>query len=133
MPLFDWGLRKANEQAKSHELKAAVLGYRQAVLEGVGEVETALGTLDAQAQREQASLAAWQALQQADRATQTRVKLSLDSPLALADSQLAVDQAAVELLDARASQSLAYVALFKALGGAPLPADEAPPAAGASR
>lgn len=133
IPLFDWGLRKANEHAKSHELKAAVLGYRQAVLEGVGEVETALGTLDAQAQREQASLAAWQALQQADRATQTRVKLTLDSPLALADSQLAVNQAAIELLDARASQSLAYVALFKALGGAPLPADEAPHAAGATR
>lgn len=126
LPLFDWGMRKANEQAKSHALKAAVLGYRQAVLEGVAEVETALGTLDAQAQREQACLAAQAALQHADRAVQTRVKLQLDSPLALADSQLAVDQASLDLLDARASQSLAYVALFKALGGAPLPASEAP-------
>jgi NodT family efflux transporter outer membrane factor (OMF) lipoprotein len=126
MPLFDWGLRKANEHAKSHELKAAVLAYRQAVLQGVSEVETALGTLQQQEQREQHSLEAWQALQRVDGALQTRVELKLGSPLALADGQLAADQAAIELADARASHSLAYVALFKALGGAPLPADEAP-------
>jgi NodT family efflux transporter outer membrane factor (OMF) lipoprotein len=128
MPLFDWGLRAAAEQAKSHELKAAVLAYRQAVLQGVSEVETALGTLLQQQQREQRSLEAWQALQRVDGALQTRVKLKLDSPLALADGRIAADQAALELADARASRSLAYVALFKALGGAPLPADEAPDA-----
>lgn len=126
MPLFDWGLRKAAEHAKSHELKASVLAYRQAVLQGVAEVETALGTLQQQEQREQHSLEAWQALQHADDSLQTRVKLQLDSPLSLADGRLAAAQAAIELTDARASHSLAYVALFKALGGAPLPADEAP-------
>lgn len=126
MPLFDWGLRKANEHAKSYELKASVLAYRQAVLQGVAEVETALGTLQQQEQREQHNLEAWQALRHADDALQTRVKLRLDSPLALADGQLAAAQAAIELAGARASRSLAYVALFKALGGAPLPPDEAP-------
>jgi multidrug efflux system outer membrane protein len=126
MPLFDWGMRKAAEHAKSHELQASVLAYRQAVLQGVAEVETALGTLQQQEQREQHSLAAWQALQHVDESQQARVKLQLDSPLSLADSQLATTQAAIELADARASRSLAYVALFKALGGAPLPADEAP-------
>jgi len=126
MPLFDWGLRAAAEHAKSHELKATVLAYRQAVLQGVSEVETALGTLEQQQQREQHSLEAWQALQRVDSTLQTRVKLKLDSPLALADGQLAANQAAIELADARASHSLAYVALFKALGGAPLPANEAP-------
>lgn len=126
MPLFDWGLREANEHAKSHELKASVLAYRQAVLQGVADVETALGTLQQQEQREQHSLEAWQALQQADASLQTRVKLRLDSPLSLTDGELAATQAAIDLADARASHSLAYVALFKALGGAPLPADEAP-------
>jgi NodT family efflux transporter outer membrane factor (OMF) lipoprotein len=128
MPLFDWGLRKANEHAKSHELKAAVLAYRQAVLQGVAEVETALGTLDQQQQREQHDLEAWQALQRVDHTLQARVQLKLESPLALADGRLATEQAAIELAEARASRSLAYVALFKALGGAPLPADEAPDA-----
>ena len=129
MPLFDWGLRAAAEHAKSHELKAAVLAYRQAVLQGVAEVETALGTLQQQQQREQHTQDAWQALQRVDGTLQTRVKLKLDGPLALADGRLATEQAAIELADARASRSLAYVALFKALGGAPLPADEAPPGA----
>ncbi len=132
IPLFDWGMRLAAEHAKDHQLKASVLAYRQAVLRGVAEVETALGSLDQQQQREQHSRLAWQALQRSDRAVQTRVDLRLSSPLDRVQSQLAADQAAIELADARAAHSLAYVALFKALGGAPLPANEVPPAAGAS-
>ncbi len=133
IPLFDWGMRLAAEHEKDHQLKASVLAYRQAVLRGVAEVETALGSLDQQQQREQHSRLAWQALQRSDRAVQTRIDLHLDSPLDRVQSQLAADQAAIELADARAAHSLAYVALFKALGGAPLPASEAPPAAAASR
>jgi multidrug efflux system outer membrane protein len=87
----------------------------------VAEVETALGSLQQQQQRELHSTLAWQALQHSDLAMQTRVELQLGSPLELADSKVAVDQAAIELTDARAGHSLAYVALFKALGGAPLP------------
>jgi outer membrane protein, multidrug efflux system len=49
------------------------------------------------------------------------VNLRLGSPLDFAESRIAADQAAIELTDARAGHSLAYVALFKALGGAPLP------------
>lgn len=128
IPLFDWGLRLAAKHAKDHELKASVLAYRQAVLEGVAEVETALGNLQQQQQREQQSRTAWHALQRVERATQTRVSLHLDSPLDQVDSEVATAQAAIELADARAAHSLAYVALFKALGGAPLPTADTPPA-----
>lgn len=121
IPLFDWGMRAAAAHAKGHELQAAVLAYRQAVLEGVAEVETALNALAQQEQREQHQQVALSALQHADAATATRVKLRLDSPLTLADRQLATDQAQLELLDTRASRSIAYVALYKALGGAPRP------------
>lgn len=121
IPLFDWGIRLAAKHAKDHELKASVLAYRQAVLQGVTEVETALGAVQQQQQREQHSLLAWQALQRVDQAAQTRVNLRLGSPLDFAESRIAADQAAIELTDARAGHSLAYVALFKALGGAPLP------------
>ncbi|WP_254424475.1 TolC family protein [Rhodanobacter sp. C05] len=125
IPLFDWGIRLAAKHAKDHELKASVLAYRQAVLQGVTEAEAALGSVQQQQQREQQSLLAWQALQRVDQTTQTRVDLHLGSPLDRAESQVAADQAAIELADARAGHSLAYVALFKALGGAPLPtADE---------
>jgi outer membrane protein TolC len=123
IPLFDWGIRLAAKHAKDHELKASVLAYRQAVLQGVTEVETALGSLQQQQQREHHSTLAWQALQRVDQAVQTRVNLQLSSPLDLAESRIAADQAAIELADARAGHGLAYVALFKALGGAPLPAD----------
>lgn len=121
IPLFDWGIRQAALQAKDHELKASVLAYRQAVLQGVAEVETALGNLQQQQQREQHNTLAWQALQRADRAMHTRVDLHLGSPSDRSDSQIAAAQAAIELADARAGHNLAYVALFKALGGAPLP------------
>ncbi len=121
IPLFDWGIRVAAAHAKGYELQASVLAYRQAVLQGVAEVETALGSLQQQQQREQHDTAAWQALQRADVAVQTRVRLQLSSPLDRAESQVTTAQAAIELADARAAHSLAYVALFKALGGAPLP------------
>jgi multidrug efflux system outer membrane protein len=136
IPLFDWGIRLAAKHAKDHELKASVLAYRQAVLQGVTEVETALGSVQQQQQREQHSMLAWQALQHIDQTVQTRVSLQLGSPLDRAESQIAANQAAIELADARAGHSLAYVALFKALGGAPLPTPaelgtppETPPAA----
>jgi outer membrane protein TolC len=125
VPLFDWGIRLAAMHAKGHELQASVLAYRQAVLQGVAEVETALGSLQQQQQREQQSMLAWQALQRVDKSVQTRVGLQLDSPLDRSESQIAADQAAVELADARADRSLAYVALFKALGGAPRPSPNA--------
>ena len=121
IPLFDWGMRIAAAHAKGHELQASVLAYRQAVLQGVAEVETALGSLQQQQQRERHDQTAWQALQRADQAMQTRVRLHLDSPSDLAESQVATAQAALELADARAAHGLAYVALFKALGGAPRP------------
>lgn len=121
IPLFDWGIRIAATHAKGHELQASVLAYRQAVLQGITEVETALGTLQQQQLREQQSTIAWQALQRADHAVQSRVQLHLNSPLDQIESQIAADQADAQLVDARAEHSLAYVALFKALGGAPLP------------
>lgn len=128
IPLFDWGIRLANEHAKDHELRASVLAYRQAVLQGVAEVETALGSLQQQEQREKHSATAWRALHRVDQSVQTRERLHLASSLERTESHIAAAQAAVELADARAAHSLAYVALFKALGGAPLPAAEQPAA-----
>jgi outer membrane protein TolC len=99
------------------------------VLQGVAEVETALGSLQQQRRREQQDTVAWQALQRADQAVQVRTGLQLGSPLDRTESRIAADQAALELADARAAHSLAYVALFKALGGAPLPGPETEQAA----
>jgi len=121
IPLFDWGIRIAATHARSHQLQASVQAYQQSVLQGIAEVQTALGSLQQQQQREAQNTIAWQALQRADQAVQSRVQLKLSSPLDRIESQIAVDHANAELVDARAQHSLAYVALFKALGGAPLP------------
>ena len=48
LPLLDWGLRRAVAGAREAELAAAILGYRQVVLEAVEETENALGAWAAQ-------------------------------------------------------------------------------------
>ncbi|MET0332049.1 MAG: TolC family protein [Dyella sp.] len=126
IPLFDWGNRVSAAHASAHQLKAAVYAYRQAVLQGVSEVETAMGDLQQLYLREQALTLASQASQQAELAVRTRVALRLDSPLQLQQSQLEDRQSQLELVAARAARSLAYVSLYKALGGAPLDGPHTP-------
>jgi outer membrane protein TolC len=124
IPLFDWGMRAAQAHAKENELKASVLAYRQAVLEGVAEVETALGRLHRQAEYERHCAEAAAALDHADGIVARRAALKLAGPMDQAESAIARDQAALALVQARASRGLAFVALYKALGGAPLPAGD---------
>lgn len=123
IPLFDWGLRRAQSHAKTHELRAAVFAYRQAVLDGVAEVQTALGRLALQREQEQQSTQAAAALERAHAAVAKRVELGLDSPLEQLDSAVADGQAQLAAIDARAAHGLAFVSLYKALGGAPLPVE----------
>ncbi|MHB8535311.1 MAG: efflux transporter outer membrane subunit [Sulfuricaulis sp.] len=121
IPLFDWGMRAARSDSKAHELKAAVLAYRQAVIAGVADVEMALGTLEQQRRREDASIEAWQALTQSAQAEDTRKRLGLSGGIERNQALIARDQAALAVVDARAARDVAYVGLYKALGGAPEP------------
>lgn len=132
MPLFDWGQRIARAHAKDHELKAAVYAYRQAVLQGVADTETALGDLHQSRQREMALDRAVAALDTATTAVRRRQQLGLASKLQVQDQKIRQQQTEQALVAARASRDLAYVALYKALGGAPLPPAEADHARGGS-
>lgn len=123
IPLFDWGLRQSQLHARNHELKAAVFAYRQAVLEGVAEVENALGALEQQRRHEQRSRIVMKALASERDAVTERVRLGLDSPLDQLDSMVASDEANLQGIQARTARGLAFVSLYKALGGAPLPDD----------
>lgn len=131
IPLFDWGAREAELRASKHDLKASVYAYRQAVLEGVADVETSLGQLDRQRERQAANERARAALARAEQAAATRVRLRLAAPSEQIDSQLALAQASLALTEATAARDLAFVSLYKALGGAPLP--EEPVAAAKTR
>lgn len=122
IPLFDWGLRQSQSHAKNHELKAAVFTYRQAVLEGVSEVENALGALERQRRQEQRSRVVMKALAGERHAMTERVRLGLDNPLDQLDGVVASDEAELQVIQTRTARGVAFVSLYKALGGAPLPA-----------
>ncbi|MCE5233677.1 MAG: TolC family protein, partial [Xanthomonadaceae bacterium] len=121
MPLFDWGARRARAAAGSAQLAAAEDAYREAVLEGVAEVESALAALDAaraQAQRGDDALAAQR---RADDAAATLRRLGLADGIARAEARIAALDAQSAALDAHAREAVAFIALYKALGGAPPP------------
>ncbi len=130
IPLFDWGMRAARADSKDHELKAAVLAYRQAVLAGVTDVETALGTLEQQRRREDDRIEAWQELARSAQAQDTRTRLGLSGGIERDQALTARDQAALAVIEAKASRDIAYVALYKALGGAPEPREDTNAASG---
>jgi multidrug efflux system outer membrane protein len=125
IPLFDWGRRQAGAAAKKEALDAAVTAYRQTVLDGVAEVETALAALQFQTERVTQLEAARQTMARQRATHQSLVGLGLASEFDGLDNQqgaLAADQ---DLVLAQARRNLAFVTLYKALGGAPLPVDEA--------
>ncbi|NII55427.1 efflux transporter outer membrane subunit [Luteibacter sp. SG786] len=124
IPLFDWGMRAAQEDAKRHELQASVLAYRQSVLEGVADVETALGRLQRQGEQERQCTEATAALARADTVVAKRAALHLAGADEEIESAIAHDEASLALVQAQAGHDLAFVSLFKALGGAPLPPAE---------
>ncbi|WP_232820945.1 TolC family protein [Dyella sp. C11] len=133
VPLFDWGQRVAAAHVKDHELKAAVYAYRQAVLQGVAEAETAMGDLEQTRIREEALQRASQAVDTSMAALRKRAELNLGSNLDVQEGLIENQRTQIELVGAIAQRDLAYVALYKALGGAPLPPPPSPapaPAAG---
>ena len=121
IPLFNWGLRRAQSAAKAYALQASVLAYREAVLEGVAETETALGNLQRQREHELLEERVAEAARRSSLATARRVELKLASPLDQQAAAIDEGEAQLQLVDARAARGMAYVALFKALGGAPRP------------
>jgi outer membrane protein TolC len=111
----------AAAHAKDHELKAAVYAYRQAVLQGVAEAETAMGDLEQSRTREDATQRASVALDSSITALRKREELNLGSKLDVQEGLIENQRAQLELVSAIAARDLAYVSLYKALGGAAMP------------
>ncbi len=125
IPLFDWGLREAALEAKNHQLKAAVFAYRQAVLDGVADVETALGELDQARRLEEQANARRRRRFGARRRSPTRAcSWDWKAPRRATSALAASAEAQLDVIQARARHGLALVRLYKALGGAPLPANQ---------
>ncbi len=125
LPLFDWGLRKARADARGEALQASVMAYRQTVLQSVSEAETALSALVQQRERLAHLADASAMLQRRARGQQGLLASGLSSEYEQLGFERAALQAEAERSSAQAAQTLAFVDLYKALGGAPLPAPEA--------
>lgn len=122
IPLFDWGARKAAADAHEKELSASVLAYRQTVLEGVAEAETAMAALAQQRERAAALAGGVASLEQAKAANGTLSRLGLADGFDRISANAELAQARLELAAAEQDRGIAFIALYKALGGAPLPA-----------
>jgi NodT family efflux transporter outer membrane factor (OMF) lipoprotein len=132
IPLFDWGQRRAVRDAREDQLQAAVLAYRQAVLQGAAEVETDLAVLHASGARAHSAAAAADASRNGWSLSEKLQGLGQADGLQLADARLALTESELDREQARLAHGLAYIALYKALGGAPLPQADLTPAADAA-
>ena len=133
IPLFDWGRRRSQADADEAALDVAIMGYRQSVLEGIADVETALAGLNAQRKRLDLLQSTQTLIAERDAVLARRQQLGLASEFSRLSEQRAALQNRSEMAVAQGAQALAYVALYKALGGAPLPAElqaAEPPAEG---
>lgn len=121
MPLFDGGERAATQRARHAEFDVATALYRQAVLQGVAEAQSALVQLDHERQRAVAAAAIEEALQRRAQAAEVQVRLGLADGFQQAAARAAALQARRDTLRAGLAEQVAYVALFTAFGGASLP------------
>jgi multidrug efflux system outer membrane protein len=117
VPIFDGGRRRANiEAAQARYVEAAAL-YRAQARNAVREVEQALVSLDATAERTrdvQTSVAGFQA---SFNGTEARYRSGLASLVELEDARLQLLAAQTAEASLQLERLNAWVALYRALGG----------------
>lgn len=126
IPLWDWGARRARLRSSEKGLEAALLGYRKAVVTAVSEVEQSLAGLVTQHNRIQTLQQASRVLQQGQTRQTILLGLGLSSEGDVVQARRASLKAQADLVLAQDSRVLAFIALYKALGGAPLPEEQEP-------
>ncbi len=116
-PIFDWGARHDVVDARDAALQAAVLAYRQSVLEGVAEAESALAQLDRQQKRLRAGAINVHALEHAAHSAEQMRGFGLADDADAANAALATAQAQLDRSLATHDLNLAFIALYKSFGG----------------
>ncbi len=116
LPLFDWGLRRAQSEARGAELRAATLVYRQTVLDAVAEAELAFTQLDAASQRVAMLTTDADSAQLAARRAGTKRELGLLAQVPALDLARDALLARQALDGARLEQAIALVHLYAVLG-----------------
>ncbi|MFT3792524.1 MAG: TolC family protein [Rudaea sp.] len=117
IPLVDWGARRSIANARERALHASTLAYREAVIEGVAEAQTALAQFDAKSALAQNAQKTLELNQRSAKSAQTMQRIGLGDGLDTASAELAASQARLARNLAERDRSLAYIALYKAFGG----------------
>src|SRR5258706_13210157 len=117
IPLWDWGARRDVVGAREAALSASVLVYREAVLEGVAEVETALAQFADKTTRVDNAQASLGVMQQSAHAAEALQRIGLGDGLDMTSASLALAESRLLQVNARRERALAYIALYKAFGG----------------
>ncbi|HYZ21627.1 MAG TPA: TolC family protein, partial [Rhodopila sp.] len=122
IPLLDWGARVDQAKARNAALGASILRYREAVLTGIGKVETALAHVAAA--RHQVIAARRHAASAEHGADAAKILYGRGlTPLSdRLDAERSKLDAQLEVTTAERSEALAAIALYKAIGGA-MPGD----------
>ncbi len=125
-PLFNEGLH-AGASAAQANLQAAGANYRQTVLQALRNVADALRQLDNDAQTLRAQAAADASAQQSLQLVDQQYRLGAASYLQLLTAQQHAQNARIALLAAQAARLADSAALYQAMGGGVLPAQQTPP------
>ena len=117
LPIFDGGQRNAAVDLASVNYEAAVSNYRAKVRGAVKEVEEALLSLQSAADRLVDAAVATEGYSAAFVASEARFKSGLGSLSDLEDTRRPALAAKTALLNLERERSVAWVALYRALGG----------------
>ena len=123
-PLFNEGLH-AGASAAQANLQAAGANYRATVLQALRNVADALRQLDNDAQTLRAQAAADTSAQQSLQLVDQQYRLGAASYLQLLTAQQQAQNARIALLAAQAARLADSAALYQAMGGGVLPAQQA--------
>ncbi|MGK9172423.1 efflux transporter outer membrane subunit [Yokenella regensburgei] len=117
IPIFQGGRLVSSVKLARAQQGAAVLNYRQTVLEALGDVENALVSYRSDQQREAGLDKTIEALQNAFSLASDSYRQGIATFIDVLDAQRQLAQAEQQRAQARVQSSLDLVALYKALGG----------------
>jgi outer membrane protein, multidrug efflux system len=117
LPLLDGGRRRANTDAAQFRYEEAVALYRAKVRQAVREVEQALVNLQAAADRRASTESAAQAWQETLAASLARQRNGFASQIDVEEARRQALAAETARLTLQRDQILAWVALYRAVGG----------------
>ncbi len=117
LPIFDAGAREANVEAARARFDEAVVAYGGRLRGAVREVEQALVTLQSTADRTRDAQIAAEGFNASFRATEARYRGGLASLFELEDARRSDLLAQVTLTTLQRERVLAWITLYRALGG----------------